>query len=122
MYEVEAIINDRWNGRSKRHEWRLNWKEYSAAKATWEPIENLAGAADLLKEYKVKTKTLENARGRRKQPTRKAIRGPGNPTTVVIGGENAEPNHRSCAKSHVEKITWLGREAGGLASTMGDRR
>ena len=103
MYEVEAIINDRWNAHSKRHEWRVRWKGYSAAEATWEPIENLAGAADLLKEYKAKTQALENARGRRKQPTRKAKRGPGNPTTMVIGGENAGPKHGSHAESHVDK-------------------
>ena len=68
MYEVEAIINDRWNARSKRHEWRVKWKGYT--EATWEPLENLAGCSDLLKEYKDRTERIQMGRGRRKRDAR----------------------------------------------------
>ena len=70
LYEVEKIVNDRYNARSKRHEWRVQWKGYSPAEATWEPIENLAGAGDILKDYRSKQKATEAARGRRRQPKR----------------------------------------------------
>ena len=52
IYEVEKIINHRWNGRRKRFEWRVKWKGCPDADNPWEPLENLVGASDLLKQYR----------------------------------------------------------------------
>ena len=52
VYEVEDIINHRWNARKQQYEWRVKWKGY--AEQTWEPLENLAGAGELLREYREK--------------------------------------------------------------------
>ena len=54
IYEVEKILNHRWNGRRKRFEWRVKWVGYPDSENTWEPLENLVGAADLLKNYRAK--------------------------------------------------------------------
>ena len=51
IYEVEKILNHRWNGRKKRFEWRIKWKGYPDATNTWEPLENLVGASEFPKEY-----------------------------------------------------------------------
>ena len=51
-YEVEKILNHRWHGRKKRFEWGIKWTGYSDSENTWEPLENLVGASDLLKEYR----------------------------------------------------------------------
>lgn len=56
-YEVEKIIGERQNGSKK--EFKVLWKGYPSSEATWEPIENLAGAKAKLKEWR--SKKFENS-------------------------------------------------------------
>lgn len=72
IYEVEAIVNDRWNGQKKRHEWRVKWNGYAPIHNTWEPLEDLAGASELLREYREKHGESEKKRGR--SPTKRGAR------------------------------------------------
>merc|ERR1712039_79935 len=43
LYQVEMILDDRWNSGLKRKEWLVKWEGYSVEESTWEPIENLEG-------------------------------------------------------------------------------
>lgn len=54
VLEVEEIVNHRWNAKLRRFEWRVRWKGYSPSENTWEPLEHLAGASELLKQYRAR--------------------------------------------------------------------
>ncbi len=43
-------------GRSKRIQYLVSWKGYPIHEASWEPIENLDGALDLVIDYNKKKK------------------------------------------------------------------
>ena len=51
IYEVEKIINHRWNGHRKQFEWGFKWKGYADSDNTWEPLETLVRESDLLSQY-----------------------------------------------------------------------
>ncbi len=51
IYEVQAIINHKFEGRPRRLMFQVFWKGYSVEEATWEPPESLTGCAELLQAY-----------------------------------------------------------------------
>lgn len=67
LYQVEMILDDRFNGTLKRQEWLVKWEGYSVEESTWEPIENLEGNvkfADYMEQKESsKKKLLENQGG-----------------------------------------------------------
>jgi chromobox protein 1 len=48
---VDTILRHRVS-RGKKLEFLIRWKNYDPSDDTWEPEANLAGAQDLLREYK----------------------------------------------------------------------
>ena len=54
-FEVERVLDHRWSGRGRKVlQYLVNWKGYPSSEATWEPIENLDGALELVVEYNKK--------------------------------------------------------------------
>ncbi|KXN87821.1 Chromodomain Y-like protein [Leucoagaricus sp. SymC.cos] len=53
-YEIEAILNHRYQGtRSRGHqEYLIHWSGYSATEDSWEPEGNLENSNEILLEYK----------------------------------------------------------------------
>ena len=52
VWEVERILNRRWNTRRHRHEFLIKWKDWGVAHNTWEPEAHLAGAEQLLAAFR----------------------------------------------------------------------
>lgn len=52
-YVVSAIVDSRFNKRSKKHVYRVRWQGYPPSEDTWEPESSLTAPAvqDLIKEY-----------------------------------------------------------------------
>ncbi|KAF8753779.1 hypothetical protein RHS01_06730 [Rhizoctonia solani] len=52
-YEVEKILDSKWNGRGKtRKLWYLvKWKGYDEGSNSWEPIDNVGNAQEVLEEF-----------------------------------------------------------------------
>lgn len=50
-YEVEVIKEHRF--KNKEIQYLVGWKDWSSAHDTWEPLENLDGALDLVKQYRL---------------------------------------------------------------------
>ncbi len=50
-FEVESIGKSRTNKRRKRVEYLVFWKGYPPSEATWEPLENLEGAIEIVKGF-----------------------------------------------------------------------
>jgi len=48
-HEVEEILSSRGSGRNKK--WLVRWKGWSEAYDTWEPIEHLENATEMIHEY-----------------------------------------------------------------------
>jgi len=48
-YQVEKIISKR--GAGKRTEYRVSWKGYPTSANSWEPVENLGGAKELIRAF-----------------------------------------------------------------------
>ena len=42
-YQVEMILDDRFNDDLQRKEWLVKWEGYTVEESTWEPLENLDG-------------------------------------------------------------------------------
>src|SRR6201999_1143597 len=61
-YEVERILDERFTGRDKRHEYLVLWKGYPLSDASWEPATGVH-APDLIKEFKQTPK--KKIKGRR---------------------------------------------------------
>jgi len=55
-WEVESILDHRRQGRRKTLQYLVRWKGYPLHEATWEPIEVLDGALELVTEYNQKKK------------------------------------------------------------------
>ena len=47
-YEVEAIINHRFNRRPRRLEYLIRWRNFDASEDTWEPESHLDNCRELL--------------------------------------------------------------------------
>merc|ERR1719499_2466858 len=43
LYQVEYILDDRFNDELKRQEWLVKWEGYPVDQSTWEPLENVDG-------------------------------------------------------------------------------
>jgi len=43
LYQVEMILDDRFNEELQRQEWLVKWEGYTVEESTWEPLENLDG-------------------------------------------------------------------------------
>lgn len=50
-WEVEEIVAQRFNKRRKRDEWLVKWRHFGPENNTWEPLENLQNAPDLLDQF-----------------------------------------------------------------------
>jgi hypothetical protein len=50
-WEVERVLDHRRFGRRKVVQYLIEWKGYPVSEATWEPVENLDGALELVVEY-----------------------------------------------------------------------
>ena len=50
-YEVAAIVDHRYNKRTRNFSYRVRWKGYPPSEDSWEPEEHLSGAQDIIKEY-----------------------------------------------------------------------
>ena len=48
-YEVEGILRDK--GKGARQRYLMMWKGYPLSEATWEPMEHLDHAQELLEDY-----------------------------------------------------------------------
>ena len=62
VFEVDRILDHRKIGRTKRIQYLILWKGYPLCEATWEPIENLDGALELVTEYN-KKKNIQSELG-----------------------------------------------------------
>lgn len=60
-YEVEEILDDNVNTKTKQPSYFIKWKGYSEEENTWEPKKNLAHATALLKEYEASKKEKKAA-------------------------------------------------------------
>lgn len=60
-YEVERIVDDGVEDKTKKAVFLVKWKGYSQKDNSWEPIENLANASVLLKEYEASKKDKKAA-------------------------------------------------------------
>jgi hypothetical protein len=56
-YIVDKMVGMRWNKGSRQY--LVRWKGYAASADTWEPMENLVGCAQQIREYK-KLREKEN--------------------------------------------------------------
>src|SRR6202008_1556336 len=61
-YEVERILDERFSGRARRHEYLVLWKGYPLSDASWEPASGVH-APDLVKKFKQTPK--KKIKGRR---------------------------------------------------------
>jgi hypothetical protein len=50
-YVVESIVDHKWMRGGKRWKFRVRWEGYQPCADTWEPLEHLYGAADVLLDY-----------------------------------------------------------------------
>ena len=50
--EAEEIVAERYNKRRKRQEWLVKWRNFGPEQNTWEPIDNLNNAPELLEEFR----------------------------------------------------------------------
>ena len=58
-WTVERILDSRKRG--KRDQYLVLWRGYPLSEATWEPIENMDGALDLVIEYNKRSKAVLGA-------------------------------------------------------------
>jgi hypothetical protein len=59
VYEVESILDKRTSratrGKPARVEYKVKWRNWSVRSSTWEPLENLSGAKDAIREFEART-------------------------------------------------------------------
>ena len=51
-YEVEEILDAKWNSRTKRLRFLVRWKGYGPTEDSWETENDLENAKEALKDYK----------------------------------------------------------------------
>jgi hypothetical protein len=73
-YEVESILAEK-ESPDKRLYYLVKWKGYSTKESTWEPIENLVGAEEVLERYRRRhpsnrQEVVQNWRATRQAPRR----------------------------------------------------
>jgi hypothetical protein len=51
LYEVEDILDKRYNIKTGQEEYRVKWEGYPESQATWEPISNLQYVLELIQEF-----------------------------------------------------------------------
>jgi len=83
-YEPEGILNSRTRGGNLEYE--VLWKGFRADDSTWEPVENLSNAADLIDEYYEAYPTKPGAPGA--QPSRRG-RKPGQTKAAIAAKAKA---------------------------------
>ena len=50
-FEVAAILDSRLFGRRRQLQYLVDWKGYSTADRTWEPLSNVANSSELLADF-----------------------------------------------------------------------
>ena len=87
-YEVEKIIGKRVN--KNRKYYKVLWKGFPESEATWEPVKNLNGARDLIKEFE--RGEFKNLISRKRTEKRKSVihafKRDGKIFYTVVGKEN----------------------------------
>jgi len=97
VYEVESILDKRWqNGVAV---YKVKWKGYPVEECTWEPIEHLDAAKNLVEALEVKLRTSGQSRKRAREDTnyiprnskRLAKTEPGYPPSISSGLPQYQP-------------------------------
>jgi hypothetical protein len=57
-FEVEQVLDHRWNAKKKKYEYLIKWKGYHDHDATWEIEENMRNSKEILDDYVVETDSL----------------------------------------------------------------
>jgi hypothetical protein len=50
-WEADEIVTERYNKGRKRNEWLIKWKLFGPEHNTWEPLDNLTNAPELLDQF-----------------------------------------------------------------------
>jgi hypothetical protein len=69
LYQVEMILDDRFNDDLQRKEWLVKWEGYTVEESTWEPLENLDGNVKFADYQDAKTAEVGNMAGASVQDT-----------------------------------------------------
>jgi len=69
LYQVEMILDDRFNDDSQRKEWLVKWEGYTVEESTWEPLENVDGNVKFADYQDAKTAEVGNMAGASVQDT-----------------------------------------------------
>lgn len=91
-YQVERVVDERYNPQKKEKEYLLKWKNFDANENTWEPETNL-NCDDLIKEFHERKKQAP-ASGKRKRTSSEGQRLPQIPK---------RPRRSSASQAHTPK-------------------
>merc|ERR1719373_247766 len=69
LYQVEMILDDRFNEELQRQEWLVKWEGYTVEESIWEPLENLDGNVKFADYQDAKAAEVGNMAGASVQDT-----------------------------------------------------